>query len=312
MLKKYISFLAVLLIMAVVFAGCGTSGRSEVATSSSAPAMDSAQQAAFANKGDYKQNLEEAQEDSFEAQKQDIRKVIKSGEIAVEVEDVDSAYSSVLQIINDLDGEEFSKNYYYSGEHKRMELVIKLPPENLNEFQKRLTDLVGNGKIKRSNIRSQDITSDYYDTKARLESYEASRDQLRELLKKAETVEDILKIHNELTRLQAEIDALQGRVKMWDKLVSMATITLYIDKEDDPLKHTKTVSWKFNSPEEIWRTMRNSFISVVNTLYSLIVWLVIITVSALPILVPAGIIVWVVLRRRHNKKDKDKTSPPLA
>jgi len=233
----------------------------------------------------------------------DIKKIIKSGEIAVEVKDVDDAYSEITEIVKEVGGEEFSKYYSVSGNYKRMELVLKIPPANLDLFEKKLKELVGEGKIKSSNIRSNDITSQYYDYKSRLDSYTASRDQLRELLKKAETVEDTLKIHSELTRIQAEIDSMQGQINMWDKLVDMATITLYIDEEDNPMKMTETASWEFNSAEEIWSTMKNGFINVINWLYNIIVWLIIIIVSISPVLI-VGILLYIFMRKRKKRRQK--------
>ncbi|NLC67613.1 MAG: DUF4349 domain-containing protein [Clostridiaceae bacterium] len=236
------------------------------------------------------------------ASNEDIRKIIKSGDIAVEVKDVEAAYSRIIEIVNEVGGEEFNKAFTVSGDYKRMELVLKIPPENLDLFEQKLKEYVGEGKIKRSRIRSEDITSQYYDYAARLESYKASRDQLRELLKKAETVEDTLKIHSELTRIQAEIDSMQGQINMWDKLVEMATITLYIDEESNPMKMTRTVGWRFNSPGEIWMTMKNGFITVINGIYSVIVWIFIAIVSISPILIPVGIVIYAVLRRRKKNK----------
>ncbi|MGI6777082.1 MAG: DUF4349 domain-containing protein [Acetivibrionales bacterium] len=317
MVKRYICILSIIILLFSTFAGCSSSSKSEMAASTaSAPAAQTADMAVESGKAAYGSDNaypgEAAYEEAGNARESSIRKVIKNGEIAVEVKDVDSAYHGIMEIVYDLGGEEFNKNYRISGEYKRMELVLKIPPEKLDEFQNRLTEFVGNGKIKRTSISSEDITAEYYDTQSRLESYTASRNQLRELLKKAQTVEDTLKIHNELTRLQAEIDVLQGRVKMWDKLVSQATITLYIDEESDPLKHTKTVGWRFNSLQEVWGTMRNGFVTVVNTLYSLIIWLLIAIVSLLPVLVPAAVILWLILRRNRKKKNKNNSSPPLA
>lgn len=240
--------------------------------------------------------------------KEDIRKIIKTGEIAIEVKDVKSAYSKVTEILKDVKGEEFSKYFTVSGEYKRMELVLKIPPKNLELFEQKLTDYVGEGKIKRSQIRSQDITSQYYDYVARLESYTASRDQLRELMKKAETVEDTLKIHSELTRIQAEIDSLQGQINMWDKLVEMSTITLYIDEESNPMKATKTVEWQFNSPQEIWTTMKNGFITVVNGLYSVIVWILILIVSLSPVLAIAAVVIYVIRYSKKKGKESNKSN----
>jgi hypothetical protein len=243
-------------------------------------------------------------DDGVKETKENIKKVIKNGEIAVEVKDVEDAYQKIIEIVEGVGGEEFNKSFSVSGEYKRMELVLKIPPEQLDLFEQKLKECVGDGKIKRSNIRSQDITSEYYDYTARLESYQASRDQLRELLKKAETVEDTLRIHSELTRLQAEIDSMQGQIKMWDKLIGMATITLYIDEEANPIKKTTTVGWRFNSPSEIWMTMKNGFISVVNWIYSMLVWILIFIVSISPILLVVGIVLYIIYYKRRKNKER--------
>ena len=123
-------------------------------------------------------------------------------------------------------------------------------------------------------------------------------------LLKAQNIDEILKIQAEITRLQAEIDSLQGQIRMWDKLIAMTTITLYIDQEDNPFKTTTEVSWKFSSFEEIWSTMRNGFINVVNTLYSLIIWLVVGIVSLSPVIIIAGIVLYVVLRIKRKRSKK--------
>lgn len=310
----YIPALAMLLaavLFLVMIAGCSSLS---MKTEDSVPADRDVQptsaysgvagiEVAFTDKAEsiYQEGIKSSYSEST-ASNEDIRKIIKSGDIAVEVKDVEAAYSKVIEIVDEVGGEEFNKTFTESGDYKRIELVLKIPPEKLDLFEQKLKEYVGEGKIKRSKIRSEDITSQYYDYAARLESYKGSRDQLRELLKKAETVEDTLKIHSELTRIQAEIESMQGQINMWDKLVAMSTITLYIDEESNPMKMTRTVGWQFNSVGEIWMTMKNGFITVVNAVYSVIVWIIISIVSISPILIPAGIVTYAVLRRRKRNK----------
>lgn len=236
----------------------------------------------------------------YDEEQGDVRKIIRNAELAVEVKDVDEMYNKIVELVRSFDGEEHDKNYYVS-DYKRMEVVIKIPPDNLDIFEKELTELVGHGRIKRSKIKSQDITAEYYDISARLESYISSREQLRKIMEEAENVEETLSVQRELTNIQAEIEALQGRVNMWDRLVSMATVRLYIDEIRDPLRRTKTIEWKFTSYSDVLRTMRNGFIIVVNTMYNLIVWGAVIIVASIPIIIPLGVILWIIHRRRKRK-----------
>jgi len=238
-----------------------------------------------------------------EPKEDDVRKVIKDGEIAIEVENLDSSYEEIFKLTRELEGEEFSKNYY-SKEIRSMVLVLKIPPQNLEKFEEALRILVGKGKVKRSEIKSQDITNQYYDVRARLDSFKVSRDQLTKIMEKAETVEEILNVHRELYSMQAEIESLEGQIKMWDRLVGMSTITLTIEEMRNSLTVTEPVDWRFTSLRDVANTMKSGFISVVNLLYSILMWVFIIVVSLLPIILPGGAIAWFIFKRRNKKNKK--------
>ncbi len=309
-MKRRILILCIcIIIVSLIIPGCSSNGlkSSDMPTSSQAYNSGSyeGESSGFGEvfEDSYQEYKQEAESNTSD-QQNDMRKLIKTGEIAVEVRDVDKAYTDIKEIISEIGGFEFSSSYRVQNEYKRLQLILKLPPDRLEEFQLKLGQYVGDGHISRMDIRSDDISSQYYDIDARLKSYKASRDQIQKLLDKAETVEEILSIQNELTRLQVEIDSMQGRINMWDKQVGMATITLYVDEEADPLKHTKTVGWKFSSGQQVLMAMRNGFVNTVNTLYNILVWIFVAIVSLAPILLVAVPIVWIVIRKRKNI-DKD-------
>jgi len=301
MKKAVFVIIACVLAVTFIISGCSSRGKSDMAVSTTASTgayspYNGKAETGY-DDGGYGGEVKYETQDN----QADIKKVIKTGEIAVEVNDVDKAYDDIKKILGDIGGYEFNINYRIRDEYKRIQLVVKIPPDKLEDFKARLAEYVGDGHISEMVIRSEDISSQYYDVEARLESYKKSRDQIRELLEKAQTVEEVLKIQSELTRLQADIDAMQGKINMWDKLVDMATITLYIDEIQDPLKHTKTVGWRFNSASQVWMAMRNGFVNTINVAYSIIVWICVAIVSLLPVIVPAGIVVWFVVRRRKNR-----------
>ena len=317
MMKRVLGFMVALIFLFATLAGCSAASKtSDAVSTESVPRGDYDDSVAY---GDLKVRFNSSvnvQKDEANYQgasdtnsgiqvKEDIKKIIKNGNISVEVKDVDASYEGIMEIVQSLGGEEFNKSYNISGEYKRMELVLKIPPENLNLFQDKITEYVGAGKVRNINIRSSDITSEYYDYTARLESYQASRAQMMELLKKAQNIDETLRIQAEITHLQADIDSMQGQIRMWDKLITMATITLNIDQEDSPFKTATKVSWKFNSFNEIWSTMKNGFIEVVNTVYSLVIWVVIAIVSLSPVIIIVGIILYVILYIKRKRKNRN-------
>lgn len=60
-------------------------------------------------------------------------------------------------------------------------------------------------------VSSRDVTEEVTDIDARLKNLRDLRGRFREVLSKAEKIEDILNIERELARIQTEIDAIEGR-----------------------------------------------------------------------------------------------------
>ncbi|MCL2060195.1 MAG: DUF4349 domain-containing protein [Oscillospiraceae bacterium] len=242
-----------------------------------------------------------------------VRKEIKNVNCRLLVKDVMATYNSVAGIVNSLGGYEFSKSESRRGESIYLNITIKLPPENLEEFERQLRSSTGDNAISHYNMFSDDITSMYYDTASRLESMRASMEQYMALIERARNVSDMLEIRREITYLQADIDSLQGQINMWNMLVGYATIDMAIERESDPLAQTRSQQWSFNTPSEIFNAMGNGFIATGNAVYQFIIGLFVIIVSLVPVLVPAGIILLIVLRinkKRKAKKEKDGGPAP--
>jgi uncharacterized iron-regulated membrane protein len=73
---------------------------------------------------------------------------------------------------------------------------------------------------------SRDVTSTYVDTQSRLTTMRAGLDQLRALLAKTTTLDQIVTLETEISRRQADVDSLQAQLNTLDKKVSMSTLTV--------------------------------------------------------------------------------------
>ncbi|MBN2054820.1 DUF4349 domain-containing protein, partial [bacterium] len=93
-----------------------------------------------------------------------------------------------------------------------------------------MSSLASLGEVTGSGMSSEDVTEQYEDTNARLGTMTALRDRLRALLDKAQDVEDILAIEKELGRVQADIDAMQARLRTLEDQVDLASITISIKR----------------------------------------------------------------------------------
>jgi hypothetical protein len=230
-----------------------------------------------------------------------LRKEIKNGYAQLDAKDAAEAYATAMGTATALGGYEFGRSESRSGGNVHISLTLKLPPESLAEFEARLRAAVS-GSITIWNISSEDITSQYYDAAARLESMERSLSQYLELIGEARNVSDILEIRREVTALQADIDSLRGMLRMWDALVAYATFRLEISQSAAPLESVGSTEWRFSSPGNILAAMQSGFVTTGNALYRILVWLAVALVSLLPVLVPAALVVAAVLRFRKKRR----------
>ena len=82
------------------------------------------------------------------------------------------------------------------------------------------------GKERRRQLTGTDVTDQYADLEARLRSDIALRERLQQLLGRAESLDDVLKLEQQIARLQSEIDALQGRLDQLRSSVVMASLSV--------------------------------------------------------------------------------------
>lgn len=229
-----------------------------------------------------------------------IKKVIRDANVSIEVKNSDEDFKKISIWVIGNGGYEFSRNVSFNGKYKNITVVYKVPPEKLNSF---LEFLDGTGKVNSSNLSSNDITDQYYDIAARVENLKKGRDQLIEIQKKAVTIDEILRVQNELNRITGEIESLQGRINIWDKLVAESTVNLTINQEADPIRQAEEISWKFSSFSDILKTAKSGFIWTANTLINILVWIVIALVSLSPVLAVAGLAVVIIRILKRKKKE---------
>ena len=155
------------------------------------------------------------------------------------------------------------------------------------------------GNVPYSHVYTENVTAEYYDTKARLTTYEAQEKRLLELLDQAETVSDVIEIENELTDVRYRIESLQTSLRGWDRRVNWSTLYLAVNevKEYTPQEKRSYGSRLKDSVEDGIEELGEFFLDFVEALPILILLLV------------ALIIVILIIKkavRSGNGKQKEK------
>jgi hypothetical protein len=159
------------------------------------------------------------------------RKLIRNGEVDLEIVSFDQAVQKITAFANEERGyiATTSSEKQANGKLKG-EIVVKVLPENLDHF---LQKIRGIGELKNQTLRTEDVTKTYFDTDARLKNARVMEQRLIDMLKaKTGKVSDLLQVEKELGRVREEIEKMQGELKYWDSQVQFATVTISLSEKD--------------------------------------------------------------------------------
>ena len=154
----------------------------------------------------------------------DQRQLIRSANLELATYNIQKTVDSVKKLVKEKGGYFTQINV---SEDKSAYIKILVPAAALDTT---LSGLKEYGTEIKCNIYAYDVTSKIKDLDATLKNKKALRKRLRNLLNKAEKVSEILEVERELTRLQIEIDKLEGTLKNYRKNVENSKINLKIRK----------------------------------------------------------------------------------
>jgi hypothetical protein len=220
------------------------------------------------------------------------RRLVKTGYITLEVNDITESMAGVTSIAIELGGYVVSSNESGDKDITYGRISIRVPADRFDEAFERLRKLAV--KVTNKSTDSQDVTEEYSDLQAQLRNLEATEAQYLELLKKAETVEDILAVQRELSNVRRQIEQIKGRIQYLERTSDMALIEINLQK-------TRPISGTGWSALETLKSAIRGFTAFGKALANIVIWLAIFSPVWIIILV-------VVLYFTRWRKKKAKTS----
>ena len=150
------------------------------------------------------------------------RKIIKTGYITLEVEDIVEAMDKVAEVAGELGGYVLSSYKHEEEKGTSGSIRIRVPADRFDAAFDRLRELAID--VPYESTEAKDVTEEYIDLEARLHNLEATEAQYLALLEKAETVEEILKVQQALSNVRGQIEQIEGRMKYLERTSDMALI----------------------------------------------------------------------------------------
>jgi hypothetical protein len=220
------------------------------------------------------------------------RKVIKTGEVDLEVETIDAAQQRIIEMVDRANGfiQSMTVNDYETSRHA--EIVARVPSDHFREIYEGVKEL---GDVTRDHIGGQDVTQEYMDLERRIANLQAQEERVRAMFEEADSVEALLKVEQRLTEVRGQIEQLQGRLRYLKDQVgySTLTITLY-EPGEAPIE--KPEGWKIGYH---LRGAVSALISAVRSVVYGVIWVVI---AGSVVWIPLLIVIWAIRRWAINRR----------
>lgn len=235
------------------------------------------------------------------------RKQIRNATLDLEVKDVAAAYNLLLSYASQYGGYEVARMQSKSNGYITIDAQIKIEPGQLDAFLVYAATL---GDVINTQTTSSDITDDYYDAQTRLKTLEMTLEKYYGFLEKATSIDESLKVQNQIDSLTLQIESFKGQLKLWDSLLAESVITLRLRQSEDPVVLKKEINWSTLSFNDMLYLMKSGVTRVANFLVSALQWLAIALVVTSPLWI-IGLVVLFVVRRR-NKRQRQKLQQAAA
>jgi len=248
------------------------------------------------------------------------RKMIWNGDLELETTSFDAAVSALYSLIEECGG--FIQSSSVTGEGRNVygeprlrngRYTVRIPTENFQLFMKSSGNVA---TVIRSNTNAEDVSSQYFDTEARLKVLQLKEERLMEMLEQTgkadyeDELKYILQIESELSNVRYEIESLTGTLRKYDNLISYSTVTVYLNEVRE---YTATPA----EPESFGKRIADKFTSGVRGAVKVAGDILILITGFLPYLAMLAVIaaaiyfpVRLLLNRAKNSRSKPHPKSP--
>jgi len=230
----------------------------------------------------------------------DNQKIITTGSMSLETKDLDTAVSGLQTLITQYQGSIQSSSTngdgytQDSGSYARSAMYqVRVPAESFQQFTDACKQL---GNVVSTSTSTQDVTDDYTDNDAHLESLQAEQTKLQELLGEATNVSDVLAIQQQLSDVEYQIQSYTSIKKNYDSQIAQSALSISI---------SEVQSYTSTHPD-FWKTFAESFGSSFHGFISFLQNVLIFLVYLIPYALILAAVILIVRWRRRVKDKKNQ------
>lgn len=152
------------------------------------------------------------------------RKLIYIANLRVRTDDVEAAAKQSRALVRKYGGYVSAETLTRGVGSRTLDQTLRVPRK---DFDQLMAELEGLGRrVTNKSLSAQDVTEEYVDVSARLQSKKAAEKQLLILMTRAANVRDLLAVQEQLRVVREEIESVEGRLRYLNNQIDYCTIQL--------------------------------------------------------------------------------------
>jgi vacuolar-type H+-ATPase subunit I/STV1 len=215
------------------------------------------------------------------------RKLIKSVDLTLRVESTEQVAEQVKAITSSHGGYVAAINARSNEGVMYISMSLRVPVETLDKAVASIKSLAT--KVDGELLKTQDVTDRIVDLEATLRTLETTESELQELLSESRqqgrSVEEIMKLYQELTNIRTRIERLEAQRQGLERQVAFSTINL-------KLKPTESAQPVVSDRWSAGDTTRSSVRILVQLLQGLTDAVIFVVIVLLPLAIVIGVPAW--------------------
>jgi len=211
------------------------------------------------------------------------QKIVQTAVISMQVKDVQQAFQAISLLASSNGGFVASSKSSQQGGQTVASLTLRVPAERYQEVLAQVRAM--GAKVDSESSNASDVTLEYSDLQAQLRNLQATEAQLLTFLGQAKNVGEVLQVQDRLTSVRGQIEQVQGRINLLDKLSDMATISVQLRPVAAPAQAGGGGTDLGAEVEKAWRHSLDFLGGIVAGVLSVAVFSWWVAVLALPVII---------------------------
>ena len=154
--------------------------------------------------------------------------IVRTADLSIVVTDITKTISQMTQLANNNNGYVVLANQTSTDKSISGVISIRIPAVQFESTMSALRAMAV--KVTSENVSASDVSQEYTDLSSKLRNLETAEAQLAAIMQKAEKVEDVLAVENQLTTTQQDIEVTKGRMQYLEQTTAMSLITVNLQQ----------------------------------------------------------------------------------